>query len=459
MAYTKVKPVRNNLSRCLDYTANPQKTERFSKADLAKVLDYTQNTDKTEHQLYVTGFNCDPANACKSMTQTKQRWNKDRGKHILAYHLIQSFKPGEVTPEQAFEIGCEFARRYLADKYEVTVSTHLDRAHLHCHIVFNSVSFVDGTMFTNTFDDYYNGIRKISDDLCREYKLSVIDSAHKGKSYAEKQAEEQGRPTVRGQIRQDVDLAISKAVSWQTFVLNLQRMGYVVRCGPNVKYATVRHKQGKKAIRLKSLGDGYSEEEIKKRIAQNEVDFTSAPNLVSPVRRRTARYRGSFPILPKQKVTGFMALYYHYLYLFRKSSKRGYSAKRTQYLLRDDLVKFDRYIVQANFIWTHHIESADQLEQIKAGAEQKIHELTGERDQLYRKRKHQAERADNVDINEKIRILTEELRTQRKAVSVCSEIQENISHIRQQLVKEQQQEIEIRKQEERKERMKHEHRR
>lgn len=456
MAYTKIKPIRVTLQRCIQYTLNPDKTETAS--PIQSVLNYTQNSEKTEERTYVTGFHCTPETAYQTMEQTRSFWGKDKKGHVQGYHVIQSFAPGEVTPEQAHEIGCEFVRRALQG-YEATVSTHLDRKHLHNHIVFNSVSFDDGKMFRDDYRGYYLGIRKISDDLCREYKLSVIDPAYKGKSYAEKQAEEQGRPTVRGQIRQDVDLAISKAVSWQTFVLNLQRMGYVVRCGPNVKYATVRHKQGKKAIRLKSLGDGYSEEEIKKRIAQNEVDFTSAPNLVSPVRRRTARYRGSFPILPKQKVTGFMALYYHYLYLFRKSSKRGYSAKRTQYLLRDDLVKFDRYIVQADFIWTHHIESADQLEQIKAGAEQKIHDLTGERDQLYRKRKHQAKRADNVDINEKIRILTEELRVQRKAVSVCSEIQENISHIRQQLVKEQQQEIEIRKQEERKERMKHEHRR
>lgn len=127
MAYTKIKPVRHHLQRCLDYTSNPQKTETFSANDLNCLLSYTQNQDKTEHQLYVTGFNCTPADACRRMYRTKKRLNQpvDDGS-ILAYHIIQSFSPGEATPEQVHQIGCEFARRFLADRFECTVSTHLD---------------------------------------------------------------------------------------------------------------------------------------------------------------------------------------------------------------------------------------------------------------------------------------------------------------------------------------------
>lgn len=101
MAYTKIKPVRHHLQRCLDYTSNPQKTETFGANDLNRLLSYTQNQDKTEHQLYVTGFNCTPADACRRMYRTKKRLNQpvDDGS-ILAYHIIQSFSPGEATPEQ-----------------------------------------------------------------------------------------------------------------------------------------------------------------------------------------------------------------------------------------------------------------------------------------------------------------------------------------------------------------------
>lgn len=184
MAYTKIKPVRHHLQRCLDYTSNPQKTETFSANDLNCLLSYTQNQDKTEHQLYVTGFNCTPADACRRMYRTKKRLNQpvDDGS-ILAYHIIQSFSPGEATPEQVHQIGCEFARRFLADRFECTVSTHLDKGHLHNHVVVNSVSYMDGKMFRNDFATYYQGIRKISDELCRENRLSVIETDGKGQGY------------------------------------------------------------------------------------------------------------------------------------------------------------------------------------------------------------------------------------------------------------------------------------
>lgn len=168
MATTKILPVRKRLKDCLDYAANPKKTEIFRGDALDRLMHYTQNEDKTEHQLYVTGFNCDPQNACLIMEATKRRWHKDIGHGNVGYHIIQSFKPGEAGPDQVHQIGCELARRCLADRFECTVSTHLDKGHLHNHIVVNSVSFMDGKMFRNDFKTYYQGIRQISDDLCRQ---------------------------------------------------------------------------------------------------------------------------------------------------------------------------------------------------------------------------------------------------------------------------------------------------
>lgn len=144
MAITKILPVRGQLKGCLDYAANPQKTEYLNTADRQRLMNYTQNGDKTEHQFYVSGFNCDPQNAYYLMQATKRRWGKPLDSGNVGYHIIQSFKPGEATPDQVHEIGCEFARRFLADRFECTVSTHLDKGHLHNHIVVNSVSFMDG---------------------------------------------------------------------------------------------------------------------------------------------------------------------------------------------------------------------------------------------------------------------------------------------------------------------------
>ena len=131
MATTKILPVRKRLKDCLDYAANPKKTEIFRGDALDRLMHYTQNEDKTEHQLYVTGFNCDPQNACLIMEATKRRWHKDIGHGNVGYHIIQSFKPGEASPDQVHQIGCELARRCLADRFECTVSTHLDKGHLY----------------------------------------------------------------------------------------------------------------------------------------------------------------------------------------------------------------------------------------------------------------------------------------------------------------------------------------
>lgn len=209
IAYTKIIPVRHHLQRCLDYTSNPNKTEIFTESDLKRLLSYTQNQDKTEHQLYVSGFQCDPDTACQSMEETKRVWFMPTDKGILAYHIIQSFAPGEATPEQVHQIGCEFARRFLADRFECTVSTHLDKGHLHNHIVTNSVSFIDGKMFRNDFATYYQGIRKISDELCRENKLSVIETDGKGEGYADWLSGKTGKPTIRSMVRKDVELAMA----------------------------------------------------------------------------------------------------------------------------------------------------------------------------------------------------------------------------------------------------------
>lgn len=135
MAITKILPVRGQLKGCLDYAANPQKTEYLSAANMQRLIHYTQNEDKTEHQLYVTGFNCVPQNAYKRMQATKRRWGKPLDSGNVVYHIIQSFKPGEATPDQVHNIGCEFARRFLADRFECTVSTHFGQgasAQSHC---------------------------------------------------------------------------------------------------------------------------------------------------------------------------------------------------------------------------------------------------------------------------------------------------------------------------------------
>lgn len=259
MAYTKIIPVRSDLNRCLSYTSNPEKTEVIQTKDLERLLSYTQNNEKNEYQLYVAGFNCDPATAFSSMQATKRRWKKSENSGVLGYHIIQSFTPKEVTPEQCFEIGCEFARRFLAERFECTVSTHLNQKHLHCHIVFNSVSFADGRMFRNDFKSYYQGIRKISDELCREFKLSVIETDGHGLSYGDWKRTKQGQPTVRSLVKADADRVLLIATSYEGFLRELENMGYQVNASPNHKYTSVIPPGRTKSIRLEKLSPQYEE--------------------------------------------------------------------------------------------------------------------------------------------------------------------------------------------------------
>lgn len=465
MGYTKIKAVKNHLARCLDYTSNPVKTERFSEEDLSRLLDYTQNRDKTEHQLYVTGFNCDPANACDTMNATRKRWGKDGEGHVLAYHLIQSFKPGEITPHQAHEIGCEFVRRFLAERYEVTVSTHLDKSHLHNHIVFNSVAFVDGKMFRNQFRDYYRGIRQISDDLCRENQLKVIAPKGHGKNYAEWAAEKAGRPTVRGTIKADVDRALERAVNWSTFVLTLNQMGYEVAYGRNIKYAKLRPKDSPRAIRFKSLGPGYSEQELRERLEQPKSDTSSRREQreqAVPLVYKKVRFHGYYRKHDHKKITGFMALYYHYLYLFGKVQKRRTSSRKTHFLLWEDFRTFERYKQQAQFLWQNRIQTTDDLHHKRQEVTAQMEGLIARRQALYKLRSNTANGLNKADLSQQIQALTEELRGLRKELRYCDTIEQDAEHLRKQVenIRCAEQEAEQQKQQkQRREREHHEHRR
>ena len=237
MAYTKIIVIHNRLDRCLNYTQDEEKTS------LEAVLDYAMNRDKTEQDCFETALNCDRETAYADMMDTKRRWGKTSRKR-KGYHVIQSFAPGEVAPEQAHAIGVELAQRLLADKYEVVVSTHLNKAHLHSHIVFNSVSFVDGSMYRDRISDLLGGsgvgIRGTSDAICLEHGLSIIESSEPSVSRVEWEAEKAGKPNFRGLARADIDTAIANAYTMRSFWGELVKMGYQVKRYPQVTHAAVK---------------------------------------------------------------------------------------------------------------------------------------------------------------------------------------------------------------------------
>ena len=164
MAVTKIIAIRDRLDKRVDYVANAEKTS------LDCSVLYAMNPEKTEQSFFVTAVNCgDVSTAYREMMETKRSWHKEGG--VLGYHFIQSFVPGEVTPEQAHAIGKEFVDKLFGNRYEVIIGTHLDKAHLHNHIVVNSVSYVDGKKYHSSPASYYQDVRGTSDALCRENDL------------------------------------------------------------------------------------------------------------------------------------------------------------------------------------------------------------------------------------------------------------------------------------------------
>ena len=433
MAITKILPVRGQLKGCLDYAANPQKTEYLNTADMQRLMNYTQNGDKTEHQLYVSGFNCDPQNAYYLMQATKRRWGKPLDSGNVGYHIIQSFKPGEATPNQVHEIGCEFARRFLADRFECTVSTHLDKGHLHNHIVVNSVSFMDGRMFRNDFTTYYRGIRAISDELCRENRLSVVEADGHGKSYGEWKHEKEGSPTLRGMVKADVEMAIATADSFTGFIAELQQMGYEIKYGPKVTHMAVRHKDAQRNIRLDKISPCFSEDALRSHFQelrklppamQQQYKRQTAPEPprwqpkepAMPIHSR-ARYR-SKPNHNCHKITGFMACYYRYCALLRKAYK-GNVNKRCYYLLRDDFLRYNRYRRQCDFLWEQRITTLDELLICKESMQVEYDALTAQRKTLYRSKG----KVTSTDRSEKIQVLTARIRKLRRDIATCANIE------------------------------------
>lgn len=415
MAYDKIIPLHARLDHCLDYVLNEEKNS------LSYALVYAENPEKS-HQL-VTGINCEARTAHQEMQATKRRWDKRGG--ILGYHLIHSYAPGEVTPEQAHAAGVEFARRLLGDRYEAVVSTHLDREHYHCHIVFNSVSFVDGKKYRSDFASYFGQVRGTSNAVSQDYGLSVIQPQGQGKHYAQWDAERRGGATVTGLIRQDIDAAIQESFTFDTFLAALRRQRYAVKYGANVKHTAIRPPGAKRFFRLDSLGDGYTEADVRARLTA--IRRGEAPEQPQPERRprRQRRYTvrgGRLPERRPQKLHGFRALYVSYLYLLGVRRPRG--KQQYPFPIRAEVTKLHRYQRQMKLLQTYHIDTDYQLAMLGSALQADIDALTGQRKEFYQRKRA------GEDVVGEIESINQELRRLRGQLKTCGQIEADIPRIR-----------------------------
>ena len=426
MAYTSVIPVRR-LDRAVKYVMNKEKTTAVSLQD---ALDYAANRDKTEQSCFESSYACTLETAFADMRQTKEQWHKPGG--VQGYHLVQSFAAGEVTPELAHQIAKELADRVLGGRYEYVIGTHLNTGHIHSHVVWNSVSQIDGKMYHSNYRSYVTEIRAISDELCQKYKLSVIDtenSTHVAKPYAEWMAEKNGQPTWRTAIRQDVDEAIQQSLTWRQFLTALERKGYEINFSR--KYPVLRPPGKERFVRFKTLGKRYTPEAIQTRILypQNYRPYVEKAPSVQHGRLHSGKK-------PHRKLTGLRALYYRYLYELGALPRKP---RRPSYVVRQDAYKLDQRIRQMEFLSKHNIDTLAQLETHRQALQTEIGQLLTKRKQL--------PKTDDVlsqceSVNTALKQLRQEERFCRKIAEHSLEVQQHLTEARRDRAEQQQREQE-----------------
>ena len=240
MAVTKTHPIKSTLKAAIDYICNPA---------------------KTDGSLLVSAYGCSAETADIEFAWTR-RHAIDKGEN-LGRHLIQAFAPGEVTPEEAHQIGLELAKEILGGKYEFVLTTHIDRGHIHNHVIWNAVSFADHKHYHSNKRSYYE-IRRASDQLCKEHGLSVIvPGQEKGKSYVEHQAVRNGT-SYKAKLKSVIDRLLPACADLEDLLRRLQEEGYEIRRG---KYISCRASNQERFTRLKTLGVDYTEEALAARIA------------------------------------------------------------------------------------------------------------------------------------------------------------------------------------------------
>ena len=251
MAVTKIKPIKSTLS---------------------KALDYIQNPEKTDGKMLVSSFGCSYETADIEFEYTLSQ-ALDKGNN-LAHHLMQSFEPGEVDYQTAHEIGRQLADAVTKGQHEYVLTTHIDKGHIHNHIIFCAANFVDHHKYISNRRTYY-GIRNMSDKLCREHGLSVVvpGKGSKGKSYAEYQAEKTGT-SWKGKLKITVDALIPQVADFEELLQRLEAAGYEIKRG---KYISCRAPGQERFTRLKTLGTDYTEEAITERISGKRTRVAKAP--------------------------------------------------------------------------------------------------------------------------------------------------------------------------------------
>lgn len=379
---------------------------------LRGLIDYVSNEEKTNNKEFVSGINCLPNIAYQEMMNTKKQFFKTDG--IECFHGYQSFVSGEVTPEIAHEIGIKLAEKLWGDKYQVIVATHTNTDNIHNHFVLNSVSFKDGKKFTNRNKDY-NNMQYESDNLCKEYGLSVLPKKYNYSKYATNNL-------YKELMKDSIDYAIENANNYEEFISILNDLDYEITIRNDE--LSIRREPYKRNTRiLKQFGENYSLENIKKRILEEQPLFRHLPQAYLTVNARLDYYNNSL-----SKKSNFSFLFLSCEKVFMVGIENALKTNMTKYtpeLIRE-IKQMHEYSKQADFLTKYNIKTEAELNAFEKFVYDKMNPLKSERENLWKKQKRVKSAGEKLEIENRIAEISREIFPLIEDLKYCKQIQERM---------------------------------
>lgn len=427
MATTSLWHIKGSLKDLIAYVENPAKTNDPSLQDFFNVFSYAQNPDKTEQGEFVTAINCVKEIALEQMILTKKQFCKDDG--YIAWHGYQSFKPGEVTAEQCHAIGIQTARELWGDDFQIIVTTHLDKDHLHNHFCFNSVGFRDGRKYNYSKAERQR-MMEISDRICMEHGLSIIVNPRKAPSRPIWEDEKAGKPTRYNIYREDLRNAANGSRTIEQMICYLERLGYDVDfTGPKWKIKLHRYKY---YTYLETLNPQWTPEYTRTHLgSRTSFGIRRAEVFLSPYLPEELRdvwQQG-------KRTTEVYKLYIFWQYQLGILPK-GTRFKPMSPYMKEEIRKMDSLVEQMKYLHVNNIKTlADLLEDLDT-TERKLEEQIQVRTKLQNKMR----RADPVKKEEyrkekeQVTQVITALRKRRKMALAVEERSLRIDNIMEQIV-------------------------
>ena len=372
MATTSLWHIKGRLSDLIDYVENPEKTVPKGTEDFFNVFEYVRRPDKTADQ-YVDTINCRKEIALQQMILTKRQYGKND--NYIAWHGYQSFKIGEVSPDVAHEIGMKLAQEMWGDRFQIVVTTHLDKDHIHNHFAMNSVSFRDGGKYNYSKKEQQR-MRDVSDRLCLEYGLSVIRNPHKAPSRPVWLDEKSGKPTRYNVYRSDITAAFENSWNIQAAERYLQRLGYITDfTGKHWKLRLPRYEH---FTRLDTLDPKWTPEYLEQNMGEKAVYGNNRPELsFSP----HIPYSYSSITDHHNRATHIYRLYVYYCFQLGIYPE-GQDYKPTSPYLKEELRHLDELTAQVSYMEKNGIETFDDLYADRKETEEQFEKLKAQRTKL-----------------------------------------------------------------------------